>query len=144
MTRSAWSRRLTALAQSVRCTETPRPRVTKPMISSPGTGVQQRDKRTMTSSSPPTCTPASARRLQAAVARKQASVDARTAAPVADLGVDRVREVGRRRARDERVHFALRREDEDLVLFEVDLQAVHELGRIVRLRLPVDDLLHPD
>ena len=36
MTRSAWLCRLTALAQSVRCTETPRPRVTKPMISSPG------------------------------------------------------------------------------------------------------------
>ena len=31
----------TALAQSARCTVTPRPRVTKPMISSPGTGVQQ-------------------------------------------------------------------------------------------------------
>ena len=33
-----------AFAQSVRCTDTPRPRVTKPMISSPGTGVQHRDK----------------------------------------------------------------------------------------------------
>ena len=30
------------LAQSPRCTETPAPRVTKPMISSPGTGVQHR------------------------------------------------------------------------------------------------------
>ena len=46
-----------ALAQSVRCTDTPRPRVTKPMISSPGTGVQHRDRRTITSSSPSTCTP---------------------------------------------------------------------------------------
>ena len=47
----------TALAQSARCTDTPRPRVTKPMISSPGTGVQQRDSRTITSSRPSTCTP---------------------------------------------------------------------------------------
>ena len=45
----------------LRCTDTPRPRVTKPMISSPGTGVQQRDRRTMTSSRPSTCTPAPAR-----------------------------------------------------------------------------------
>ena len=47
----------TALAQSARCTLTPRPRVTKPMISSPGTGVQQFARRTSTSSSPSTCTP---------------------------------------------------------------------------------------
>ena len=47
----------TALAQSARWTDTPRPRVTKPMISSPGTGVQQRESRTITSSRPSTCTP---------------------------------------------------------------------------------------
>ena len=39
---------------------------------------------------------------------------------------------------------ALGREDEDLVLFEVDLQALHELGRVGRLLLPVDDPLQPD
>ena len=43
-----------ALAQSARCTETPRPRVTNPMISSPGTGVQQRERRTIMSSRPST------------------------------------------------------------------------------------------
>ena len=47
----------TALAQSARCTLTPRPRVMKPMISSPGTGVQQRESRTITSSRPSTWTP---------------------------------------------------------------------------------------
>ena len=47
----------TALAQSARCTLTPRPRVTKPMISSPGTGVQQLARRTSTSSRPSTWTP---------------------------------------------------------------------------------------
>ena len=48
-----------ALGQSVRCTETPCPRVTKPMISSPGTGVQHRPSRTSTSPSPRTTTPVS-------------------------------------------------------------------------------------
>ncbi len=47
----------TALAQSARCTDTPRPRVTNPSSSSPGTGVQHFDRRTMTSSSPSTWTP---------------------------------------------------------------------------------------
>ena len=51
----------TALAQSARWTETPRPRVTKPRISSPGTGVQHRDSRTIRSSSPSTWTPAGGR-----------------------------------------------------------------------------------
>jgi hypothetical protein len=36
--RSDSARRLSALAQLVRCTETPEPLVTKPRISSPGTG----------------------------------------------------------------------------------------------------------
>ena len=39
-------RRLSALAQSARCTDTPRPRVTKPTMSSPGAGVQRQDRRT--------------------------------------------------------------------------------------------------
>src|SRR5215469_3831936 len=37
------SSRCRRLVQSARCTDTPWPRVTKPVISSPGTGVQQRD-----------------------------------------------------------------------------------------------------
>ena len=41
---------------------------------------------------------------------------------VADLGVDRVGEVDRRRAARQREDLALGREDEDLVLLEVDLQ----------------------
>ena len=43
-----------ALAQSARWTDTPRPRVMKPMMSSPGTGVQQRERRIITSSRPST------------------------------------------------------------------------------------------
>ena len=38
--RSGVGRRLPAFTQSVRCTETPEPWVTKPRIWSPGTGVQ--------------------------------------------------------------------------------------------------------
>ncbi len=47
------------MAQSVRWTETPEPRVTKPMMASPGTGVQQRANFTQTSGSPATMTPGS-------------------------------------------------------------------------------------
>ena len=58
MTRSLWPVDSdTAFAQSARCTDTPRPRVTKPTISSPGTGVQHRDRRTITSSRPSTWMP---------------------------------------------------------------------------------------
>ena len=46
-----------AFGQSARCTDTPRPRVTKPKILSPGTGLQQRDRRTSTSSTPFTTMP---------------------------------------------------------------------------------------
>lgn len=54
------------LTQSARWTETPLPRVTNPMIGSPGTGVQQRASLTQTSSTPLTTTPGSAlpRRLR--------------------------------------------------------------------------------
>ena len=53
-----WSRRrLSALGQSSRWTLTPWPRVTKPMIGSRGTGVQQRASFTQTSSGAATTTP---------------------------------------------------------------------------------------
>ena len=66
MSRSLWPVDSdTAFAQSARCTDTPRPRVTNPMISSPGTGVQHRESRTMTSSRPSTWTPAPSLRLLA-------------------------------------------------------------------------------
>ena len=45
------------LVQSARCTETPRPTVTKPTMSSPGTGAQQRASRTHMSSRPSTMIP---------------------------------------------------------------------------------------
>ena len=54
-----------AFGQSATCTVTPRPRVTKPTTSSPGSGAQQRAKRTITSDCPPTRTPAAALRGRA-------------------------------------------------------------------------------
>src|ERR1035441_972622 len=47
------------LTQSTGCTDTPWPWVTKPVIGSPGTGVQHRDRRTQTSGAPVTSTPGS-------------------------------------------------------------------------------------
>ena len=73
----------------------------------------------------------------------QAAVDPRPDAGVAHLGVDRVGEVDRRGPGGEGDDLALGREDEDLVLLEVDLQVVHELVGIRRLQLPVDDPVEP-
>ena len=65
------------------------------------------------------------------------AVDLRADAAVADVGVDLVGEVERRRARRQRLDLALGREDEDLVLEQVDLQGVHELLGVRQLLLPV-------
>ena len=83
-------------------------------------------------------------RRQRGVERHQAPVDPRADAPVADVGVDRVGEVDRRRARGQRDDLALGREDEDLVLLEVDLQRLHELAGVGGLLLPVDHALQPE
>ena len=78
------------------------------------------------------------------VERHQPPVDAGTDAPVADVGVDRVREVDRGGARGQRDDLALGREDEDLVVLEVDLQRLHELAGVGGLLLPVDHALQPE
>ena len=72
---SGWESSESAFVQSRRCTETPLPRVTKPRMSSPGTGVQQRASLTHTSAMPLTTTPGSPerRRLGRAVAGVAAS-----------------------------------------------------------------------
>ena len=59
MSRSGSRRSASALVQSSRWTDTPFPRVMKPMMASPGTGVQQRATLTHTSSVPTTTTPGS-------------------------------------------------------------------------------------
>src|SRR3954453_15104269 len=59
-TRSRWvALSARTFEQSVRCTETPSPRVTKPTIVSPGTGVQHFASLTHTSLAPFTTTPGS-------------------------------------------------------------------------------------
>ena len=57
--RSCSVRRFAALTQSVRCTETPAPRVTKPRMPSPGTGVQHLASFTHRSLAPTTSMPVS-------------------------------------------------------------------------------------
>ena len=81
---------------------------------------------------------------QRRVERDEPTVDPGPDAPVPDLGVDRVGEVHRVGAGRHRHDLALRREDEDLVLLEVDLQGLHELGRVLGLLLPVHEPLEPD
>ena len=81
-------------------------------------------------------------RLQLVVQRDDLAVDLRADAAVADVGVDGVGEVERGRAGGEVLHLALRREDEDLVLEQVDLQRLEELGRVL-LALGLDELAQP-
>ncbi len=61
---------------------------------------------------------------------------------MADIGVDRVGEVERRRARRQVLHLALRREDEHLVLEQIDLELREKLGGIL-LRVGLDELAQP-
>ena len=60
-----------------------------------------------------------------------------------DVGVNRVREVDRRRVDRKRDDLAFRREDEHLVLVEVDLDRIEERVRVLRLRLCLDEALQP-
>ena len=83
--------------------------------------------------------------LQPVVERDEAVVDLRADRAVADVGVDPVGEVERRRAGRQVLDVALRGEHEDLVLEDVELDALDELGR-VRLgdvALPVHELAQP-
>ena len=76
--------------------------------------------------------------------RHHLAVDARADALVADVGVDGVGEVDRRRAARQRLDLALRREDVDLLRIQLDLQVLQELLRIAHLLLPFEQLAQPD
>ena len=80
---------------------------------------------------------------KAVVEGHDAVVDLRADRAVADVGVDAVGEVDRRRSRGQRFHLAFRREDEDLVLEDIDLQRLDELLRIGDVVLPFQKLAHP-
>ncbi len=64
-------------------------------------------------------------------------------AAVADVGVDSVGEVERRCAGRQVLDLALRREHEDLVLEDIELDALDEFGRVRDVALPVHDLAQP-
>src|SRR3954463_9699619 len=82
-------------------------------------------------------------RLERVVQRHDLVVDLRAYAAVADVGVDLVGEVERRRAGGQRLDLALRGEDEDLLVEEVHLQALADLLRALQLFLPVEQRLDP-
>ena len=81
--------------------------------------------------------------LEARAERHHLAVDARADALVADVGVDRVREVDRRRAARQRLDLPLRREGVDLFRIELDLQVLDELLRVADFLLLFEQLAHP-
>ena len=81
--------------------------------------------------------------LEAVVERDEPVVHLRPDAAVADVGVDPVGEVERGRAGRKVADVALRGEDEDLVLEDVELDPLDELGGVRDLLLPVHQLAEP-
>ena len=73
--------------------------------------------------------------FEAGAERHHLAVDARADALVADVGVNRVGEVDRRRAARKRLDLAFRREGVDLLGIELDLQVLDELLRVAHLLL---------
>src|SRR3990172_4254468 len=64
-------------------------------------------------------------------------------AAVADVRVNRIGEIKGSSAGRQAQDLALRGEDEDLVLEEIDLQALHEVPRVFDLALPFEDPPQP-
>ena len=75
--------------------------------------------------------------------RHHLAVHPRADTLVADVGVNRVGEVDRRRVARQRLHFTLRREDVDLFRIQLDLQVLQELLRVADLLLPLEQLTQP-
>src|SRR5215212_4965207 len=81
--------------------------------------------------------------LQTVVERDDPAVDLRADGAVADVCVDGVGEVDRRRAGGQRLDLALRSEHIDLVLEEIGAEGLDELARVRLVLLPVHQLAHP-
>ena len=81
--------------------------------------------------------------LEPVVERHEPVVHLRADRAVADVGVDPVREVERRRAGGQVLDVAAGREHEDLVLEDVELDSLDELGRVRDVALPVHQLPEP-
>src|SRR5207253_1499427 len=77
------------------------------------------------------------------VQRSDAAVDPRPLAVLPDRGVDGKGEVDRGCALGEPFHVATRRENEDLVLVQVDLEELEELLGGVRVLLQLEELAEP-
>ena len=75
--------------------------------------------------------------------RRDPSVDLGALAVLPDLGVHVEGEVDRGSPLGEPLHVALRREDEDLVLVEVDLEELEKLFRVMGLLLELEQLPEP-
>ena len=76
--------------------------------------------------------------------RHHLAVDPCADALVADVGVNRVGEIDRRRIARKRLDLSPRREDVDLFRIELDLQVLQELLRVAHLLLPFEQLAQPD
>src|SRR5258706_16023476 len=78
--------------------------------------------------------------LQPVVERDEPVVDLRADRSMADVGREPIGEVERCRVRREVLDVSLRGEDEDLVLEDVELDALDELRRVADVALPVHEL----
>ena len=81
--------------------------------------------------------------LEAMVERHHSPVDLCADAAVPDVGVDAIGEVHRRRSLGQGADVTSRREDEDLVLEDVDLDGVDEGLGVEHLLLPVHEQAQP-
>ncbi|KPZ18253.1 Uncharacterized protein ALO56_05246 [Pseudomonas viridiflava] len=81
--------------------------------------------------------------LQAVVERHDPAVDLRTTAVVADLGVDPIGEVQRRRALGQVNGVTIRREDVDPVRFDIDPQLIGQPADVAQFFVPFQHLTQP-
>ena len=82
-------------------------------------------------------------RLQRRVELDDLGIDARPDAMVADLAVDGIGKVDRRRVFGQRDDLALRGKDEQLVGIQLGLERLHEILRVLQPALPVEHLADP-
>ena len=80
---------------------------------------------------------------QAGAQRHHLAVDAGADALVADVGVNGVREIDRRRAPRERLHLPFGREDVDLFRIQIDFEVLNELVRVADFLLHFQQLADP-
>jgi hypothetical protein len=83
--------------------------------------------------------------LQPVIERDQPVVHLRADRAMPDVGVDAIGKVERRGARRQVLDVAFRREHEDLVLEDVELDPLDELGRVglADVALPLHELAQP-